>query len=386
MSLFFGRRAESRELSYQDVFGTGGSVELLGTGVESTLTLVPLYAAVRLIADQFSSTPLHGYRERPDGTRERMARQPSVLSAAPWGSMTTWKKQCIVSLLTWGNAYGLVTGVGANGWPSQIQWLAPGLVSVDDAQPGVRPTYYYEARPVPFESMVHVPWIVPAGRAKGLSPIAYFRVLWETGAAAQQGARDWYINGAVPSVHFKNEERTLDAPQAAEAKARYKAAVTGRDALVTGKDWGLTTIGLPADEARFIEQLKLTATQIASIYGVPPEEIGGERGSSLQYSTLEMDDLRLAGRTMRPWYVAVEDALTQIMPRPQYAKFNADALIRADLKTRMEAHVVAQEAGIETLDEARHVEDKPPMTAAERAEWREVWHTQGDVPKLMEKP
>jgi HK97 family phage portal protein len=380
VSLLFGsRRPETRAVSYQDVFGSGGDVDLIGTGVEGALRLVPLFAAIRLITDQFASTPLHAYRERTDGTRERMPRQPTLLTTPPWGSMASWKGQCITSLLTWGNAYGLVTVKDGFGRAEQIQWLSPSSVSVDD-ELDRPPAYWWNGRDVPLDRMVHIPWIVLPGRSKGLSPVGYFKMLWETGQAAQLSSRDWYVNGAVPSVHFKNVERTLTTENAATMKARYKDAVQGRDALVTGKDWTLDTIGLPADEARFIEALKLTATQVASIYGIPPEEIGGERGASLQYSTMEMDDLRLSGRTMRPWYVRVEEALSQVRPPREDVKFNADALVRADLKTRMDAHEVAQRAGIETNAEARHVEDKPPMTDAERAQWLQTWHPTPGTP------
>lgn len=381
MSLLFGARqqAETRAVSYQDVFGRGDDVDLLGSGVEGALQLVPLFAAIRLITDQFASTPLHAYIERADGTRQRMPQQPTLLTTPPWGSMASWKGQCITSLLTWGNAYGLVTVKDALGRAEQIQWLSPATVSVDD-ELDRPPSYWWNGRNIPLDRMVHIPWIVLPGRSKGLSPIGYFRLLWETGQAAQLSSRDWYVNGAVPSVHFKNTERQLTQTQASDTKAKYQEAVRGREALVTGRDWTLDTIGLPADEARFIEGLKLTATQVASIYGISPEEIGGERGASLQYSTLEMDDLRLSGRTMRPWYVRVEEALSLVRPPREDVKFNADALVRADLKTRMEAHEVAQRAGIETNDEARHIEDRPPMDDAQRAAWLQTWHPSKGTP------
>ena len=69
-----------------------------------------------------------------------------------------------------------------------------------------------------------------------------------------------------------------------------------------------------------------------------------------------------------------------LMAPEVYAKFDADANVRADLKTRMEAHEIAQRAGIETNPEARHVEDKPPMSDAERAEWLQTWHPTPGAP------
>jgi HK97 family phage portal protein len=207
------------------------------------------------------------------------------------------------------------------------------------------------------------------GKRWGVSPLKAFKTTFETGQSAQTTARDWFANGAIPSAHLKNEARTVDSEVADVVKRRYKAAVKGRDVLVTGNDWSLDVIGVPADEARFIETLKLTATQVASIYGIPPEMIGGETGSSLTYSTVELNSINFVTYTLRPWLVRIEESLSALLPQPQYVKFNVDALIRADTKSRMEAHEIALRIGLETQDEGRAIEDKPPLTEAEKAEW-----------------
>lgn len=376
MSLFFEKR-EQRSLSLQDVFGSGGSIETLGTGIEGAARLVPVYAAWRLIADQFTATPWHAYREGSDGSRQRLSSQPRLIAdPSPAGlRITTWKTQCIVSVLSRGNAYGYLTDAG--GWPNGTIWLRPDRMSVDEE--GTAPEYYYEGRRVDRARIVHIPWIVPPGKFVGLSPIGMFRAMLETGHYAQNTARDWFANGAIPGVHLKNTvKETLDAKEAQIAKDRYRESVIGRDVLATGADWDVNVIGIPADEARFIETLKLTANQVASIYGVPPEMIGGETGSSLTYATVEQNMLNFATLTMRPWFTRVEDAFTALLPKPQYVKFNLDSITRADLKTRMEAHEIAQRIGLETNDEGRELEDRPPLTPEQKAEWLQVWKAPAD--------
>ena len=49
------------------------------------------------------------------------------------------------------------------------------------------------------------------------------------------------------------------------------------------------------------------------------------------------------------------------MPKPQRVRFNTDALLRSDLKTRYEAHAIALSNGFLTVDEVRQLEDMPPM-------------------------
>jgi HK97 family phage portal protein len=372
VSLLFGHR-EQRSISYQDVFASGGRVDTLGTGMEHAARLVPVYAAWRLISDQFASTPWHAYREQGDGTKVRMPSEPRLVTdPSPVGvPLTAWKTQLIVSMLARGNAYGLRVGAP---FPSGIVWLHPDKVSVDESGP--LPEYYYQGRHVDRAELVHVPWFLFPGKFVGLSPVAAFRTTLDTGHAAQTTARDWFENGAIPSVHFRNVGKTLKPDEAKVAKTLYKEAVSGRDALVTGNDWTLETIGVPADEARFIETLKLTATQVATIYGIPPEMVGGETGSSLTYATVEQNAQNFLTFTMRPWFTRVEDAITSLLPRPQYVKFEMDSIVRADLKSRMESHEIAMRIGVETNDEARALEDRPPLTADQKNEWLSVWKPQ----------
>lgn len=377
MSLFFGRR-EQRDVSFQDVWSRGDVLPLTPYAGDAVARLVPLYAAHRLIIDAVAATPLHGYRVGSDGVSRRLGVQPKLLSVPPFGSMFTWKAQYAASQLSDGNAFGLVTGVDNQSWPTGLYWLNPYDVEVDES--GTVPRFAYNGRELAPEQIVHVPWIVPPGRFRGISPLKAFKVAIEMGVSAQQVARDWFVGGAIPSGHFKTSG-SLTPDQATEAKARFREAVKGRDVLVTGSDWDYTTIGVPADEARFIETMRMTATQIASIYGIPPEEIGGETaGSSLTYATLEQNDIKFNRRVKAPWTVRLEEALTGIMPRPQYAKFNLDADIRSDLKSRMEAHEVAQRAGVLTNDEVRALEDRPPLSGAERAGWLEAFRGSGQQP------
>lgn len=370
MTLLFRSRAATRAISYQGLWASGGSVDLLGNSVEGALRLVPLFAAHRLLIDQFASTPLHAYTTGADGTRERLRVQPRMSSEpSPTRMAYSWKAQCIASLLSTGNAYGYKVEPQTNN--ATCEWLDPAMVSVDESGP--LPIYTYMGRELDRSEVLHIAWITQPGKWKGLSPLAAFKVAFETGQAAQTSARDWFVNGAIPSGHLKNTAKTLNETEATELRKRYKSAVSGRDVLVTGADWQYTTIGIPADQARFIEMIRLTATQVAAIYGVPAERIGGDTGKSLTYSTLEQDQLMFLSNSLRPWYANVEEALSTLMPANTYVRFNADVHVRTDITTRMQAYEVAQRAGVLTNDEARALEDRPPLTTAQKDLWMSLW-------------
>lgn len=374
----FRGRAEQRSISHQDVWGSGGDVSQFGTGSDGALRLVPVYAAINTIGKTFASTPLAAYRMLPNGSSERLTRQPKLITD-PSGlgrSVYMWKSQCITSLLTRGNAYGLVTAYGADGWPSGIEWLNPDDVSVVE-YPGKRPEYFWFGRPISFEQMIHIPWVTQPGRWQGLSPLAAFKVTIETGQAAQTQARNFMTSGGVPAGHLKNNSKVLKPAEALDTKKNFKQSIEGRDIFVSGSDWEFKSISISPDEARFIETLRLTATQVANIYGIKPSLIGGDDAAgALHYSTEEQNTLSYMRQTMQPWYVQVEEALSSQMSRPVYAKFDMDSQVRADLNTRMTAFKTAQDAGVYTNDEVRAFEDKPPLTDIERGNWMSAWRNQ----------
>jgi HK97 family phage portal protein len=118
---------------------------------------------------------------------------------------------------------------------------------------------------------------------------------------------------------------------------------------------------VPPEEAQFVETMKMTTNQIAAVYGIPPEMIGGESGSSMTYANVEQQQINFVMFTLRPWLVRLETAFSALLPDRQYVKFNSDALIRADLKTRWEVNQIRVNMGAANVDEIRAQEDEPPL-------------------------
>ena len=74
-------------------------------------------------------------------------------------------------------------------------------------------------------------------------------------------------------------------------------------------------------------------------------------------------------RTLRPWTSRFEAVLDRYLFGEQYLKFNLDAGARADLTARMAAHKVAIDSGVETIDEGRALEERPPLTPEQWADY-----------------
>ena len=98
-----------------------------------------------------------------------------------------------------------------------------------------------------------------------------------------------------------------------------------------------------------------TWSQIARVYGVPPEMIVGEAGNSLTYANVEQRSLDFLTYAINPWLVRLDHALGRLLPSTLTVKLNADALLRSTTLERYQAHKVALDAGFMTIDEVRAV-------------------------------
>lgn len=326
---------------------------------QRALQLGSVYAANRLIAQSISTLPIKAYRRTNDG-RTPIPNLPRLFAdLIADGQLVPWLHRCVTSLGLRGNAYGLIVNRDGMGFPIQIEWLDPCKVMIDDRS-GKR-GWLYDGREVPLEEIVHIPLFAMPGQKVGLSPITAFAQTLGIGLQAQAYASDWFAVGGFPPGTFKNEEKEVPEEDARLIKERLVSSIRTRAPIVHGNDWTYTPISVPPEEAQFVETMKMTTNAIASIYGIPPEMIGGESGSSMTYQNVEQQQINFVMFTLRPWLVTLESAFSALLPDRQYVKFNADALIRADLKTRWEVNQIRLTTGAANIDEIRAQEDESPL-------------------------
>lgn len=323
-------------------------------------SLIPLFACWRILADSIASLPVQTFM-RNGPTREPNSYLPDLLfKPAERDNLFQWIHKCVISLCARGNAYGIVTARNAFALPTRIEWLPPDDVWVDESRP-VMPVYYYQGREVPREDIFHIPWVVEPGHVVGLSPIQAFARTIGVGLSATDYGLSWFDNGGTPPATMRNNAKTVNPQESKEIQSRLSASMRARKPLVFGNDWDFTALQVNPEESQFIETMRLTATQIAAIYGVPPGKVGGEAGGSMTYSTVEMESLDLVGITLRPWLVRIESAISDILPSREYMRFNADAMIRTDTLTRYQAYGMALEQGWMNVDDIRALENKAPL-------------------------
>jgi phage portal protein BeeE len=122
-----------------------------------------------------------------------------------------------------------------------------------------------------------------------------------------------------------------------------------------------TPITWNADDAQFIESQQLTVAQIALMFGLHPSDLDASvGGSGLTYANRADNILERVAEAYTPVMLPIEQAWSRLIPGKNFVRGNVEALLRSTTMQRYEAHALAQQIGLETEDETRAIEGKPP--------------------------
>jgi phage portal protein BeeE len=114
---------------------------------------------------------------------------------------------------------------------------------------------------------------------------------------------------------------------------------------------------------QLVEARAANAVDIARLLNLPPVYVNADAGSSLTYSTTESMGKSLLNTSLVPYLTAVAGRLSMgdITPQGQTVRFSFDAFLRTDLQARASAYSQLIPAGVYTVDEARAMEQLPPL-------------------------
>ena len=127
-------------------------------------------------------------------------------------------------------------------------------------------------------------------------------------------------------------------------------------------------IGIPPEQAQFLETRKFQINEIARIFRIPPHMVGDLEKSS--FSNIEQQSLEFVKYTLNPWVVRWEQSLQQSLLLPSeknsiFIKFNVDGLLRGDYQSRMNGYAVGRQNGWLSANDIRELEDMNRIPAEE---------------------
>ncbi len=207
----------------------------------------------------------------------------------------------------------------------------------------------------------------------GYSPVRVARQGIGIAFAAEAYGAALFANGGYPGGVLQ-AQGAVDDEVYERLMARWEAAHRGfarahRPAVLEG---GLSwqQVGLPPEDAQFLETRRFARQEIAGMFGVPPHMIGDVDRSTSWGTGIEQQSLGFVTYTLDRWLVRAERALGAWTAPGRYWRFNRAALLRGDLKSRYEAYAVGRQWGFLSANDVKRREDEDPIGAAGDAYWQ----------------
>lgn len=319
--------------------------------------------AVRLRHDLIATMPVQVFRRRADGRAEEVD-PPAVLQQPEAASdILGWLAASQKSLDMRGNAYGIIVARDARNLPTQIELQHPDKVEPRIDRDGL--LYFrisgkrYEVTDVWHERCHDEP-----GTPIGLSPIGVTARSLGINLAAEQFGADFFRDGAHPTALLTSEAPFKDEADAKVAKRRFMDAVADRrEPVVLDGNWKYEALSVNPAEAQFLEVMGYGDVQVARIFNVLPELIGGAaKGSSVTYANREQRALDFLTYRLGPAITRRERALSRLTPRGQFVKLNRGSLLATDVLTRYKSYEIGLKNGFLAMEEPRLLEDRLPLT------------------------
>lgn len=368
---------KAADAGYSFLFGrtTSGKPVNERTAMQTTA----VYACVRILAEAVASLPLHVYEYQDDGGKKLVHDHPLyyLLHDEPNPEMTSFvfRETLMSHLLIWGNAYAQIIRDGTG----RVLGLYPLLPDKMDVQRDDRGNIYYvysrnsDENPMfkeygdirlKAEEVLHIPGLGFDGLI-GYSPIAMAKNAVGMTLACEEYGASFFANGANPGGVLEHPGVLKDPSKVRESwNSVYRGVNNAHKIAVLEEGMKYQQIGIPPEEAQFLETRKFQINEIARLYRIPPHMIGDLDKSS--FSNIEQQSLEFVKYTLDPWVIRWEQSLQRSLLLPgekgkYFIKLNVDGLLRGDYQSRMNGYAVGRQNGWFSANDIREMENMNPI-------------------------
>ena len=355
-------------------FFMGGSSAGKNVNERSAMQMTAVYACVRILSEAIAGLPLHMYRYKDEGGKEKATGHTlyHLLHDEPNPEMTSFvfRETLMTHLLLWGNAYAQIIRNG-RGEVIALYPLMPNRMEVNRDTNGMlyyvyqkssddAPTLEGSSVILSPSEVLHVPGLGFDGLV-GYSPIAMAKNAIGLSMAAEEYGAKFYANGAAPSGVLEHPGVLKDPAKVRDSwNAAFGGSSNSHKVAVLEEGLKYTPISISPNEAQFLETRKFQIDEIARIFRVPPHMVGDLEKSS--FSNIEQQSLEFVKYTLDPWVVRWEQSLSRALlseteKKSYFFKFNLEGLLRGDYQSRMQGYSIGIQNGFMCPNEVRELEN-----------------------------
>lgn len=363
-------------------FYMGGSSSGKVVTERSAMQMTAVYACVRILSEAIAGLPLHMYRYKDDGGKEKALDHPLYLllhdEPNPEMSSFVFRETLMTHLLLWGNAYAQIIRNG-KGEVVALYPLMPNKMTVSRDETGqLYYTYQKSQEELPKDNtytvtlhpsdVLHIPGLGFDGLV-GYSPIAMAKNAIGLAIATEEYGSKFFANGAAPSGVLEHPGTIKDPQRVRESwMSQFGGSANSNKIAVLEEGLKYTPISISPEQAQFLETRKFQINEIARIFRVPPHMVGDLEKSS--FSNIEQQSLEFVKYTLDPWVVRWEQSIQRTLLTPEekktyFVKFNVEGLLRGDYQSRMSGYATARQNGWMSANDIRELENLDRIPAEE---------------------
>ncbi|MBQ3023142.1 MAG: phage portal protein [Clostridia bacterium] len=374
-SMFRSRdKPQNRTTGSAYSFFFGGSSSGKSVTERSAMQMTAVYSCVRILSEAIAGLPLHVYRQKKDGGKEKAFDHPlyKLLHNEPNPEMSSFvfRETLMTHLLLWGNAYAQIIRNG-KGEVVALYPLMPNRMTVDREANG-QLVYEYTRQTEDAPTMkgstvklkptdvLHIPGLGFDGLV-GYSPIAMAKNAIGMAIACEEYGAKFFANGAAPGGVLEHPGTIKDPQRVRESwQSTFGGSHNANKIAVLEEGMKYTPIGISPEQAQFLETRKFQINEIARIFRVPPHMVGDLEKSS--FSNIEQQSLEFVKYTLDPWVVRWEQSIRRSLfseddKMEYFAKFNLEGLLRGDYQSRMNGYAIGRQNGWMSANDIRELED-----------------------------
>lgn len=349
------------------------------TGIDVTpdvaLTYGAVYRAVDLLSSHIAMLPFR-LMERTNGQMMKADAHPlyQLLHRQPNPEMTSynWRKALMTHVLLWGNHYSEIEW--SQGGRVLALWpLYPDRMRMERVNGSL--VYYYRPsvggpeQPVDPMRILHVRGMTLNGLT-GLSVIGYARETVGLGLATQEFGSRFFGNDARPGGILQHPGQLSDGAHKRllnSWESKHQGLDNSHKTAILEEGMEYKQIGIPPEDAQFLETRKFQVTEIARWFGLPPHKLMDLERST--FSNIEHQAIEYVQDSLQPWATNLETAVDAALlsEREQgryYSHLLLDALLRGDMTARHQAYTSGIQYGYYSVNDVRQLENLNPIGKA----------------------
>lgn len=324
--------------------------------IKEALGVPAIYRCVSFISNTLGALSLEAYR---NGEKVANADRPRIIVRPdPFRIPRDFFRDTGWNMATYGETWWWTAARDIDGLALSVLNVPPQEIVVSENPRDLRyPFIDWRGRRMRNEDMLQITLNRLPGQLRGSGPLQLCGAAASVAVEAQEWAANFYAEGGHPSTWIRSA-LSLDENEAAALKSQWMNTAHNVPRVTDPNIEDIKEMEYNAASTSMFEARDFQNSEAARMFGVGASLLDiPVGGSSLTYQNLEQEFTKFVKTCLWPNYLEpIEQTMSDLLTRSMVTRFNIDAFVRPDTKTRFEVYKLAIEAGVMSPEQAASIE------------------------------